>query len=263
MKKYIFISLFILTSLCLSLVLCSNTASGSVSSNNNTASFSAKDKNVFTVDSYYEYLKFINSTELPDDFIYYNDICILGEFVDFICMSDIKNGDFSHYLYSVKDKSGVEITLYIKDADSYEEIEIEQISSVDPHNLRTVEATSPVMYECEGIKYTYVEGKLNSVKWQSDKWVYTVYINDPCLGEYPDDSSTIIGKLMNQQTALAAIETINEASAHKAKTANFIRNMIFCLVLVIIIPATAVFIIRKKKKKAAVATAPQQPEQTA
>ncbi len=260
MKKYIFISLYILTCLCISLVLCSNAASCNFPLNNDTASFSARDKNVFTVDSYYDYLKFINSTKLPDGFIYYNDICILGEFVDFICMSDTKSGDFSHYLYTVKDKEGFEITLYIEDADSYEAIEIEQISSVDPQDLRTVEQTTPVMYECEGIQYTYVEGKLNSVRWQSNECLYTVYVDNPCLGEYPDDSSTIVGKLLNQQTALDAVETIHEASANKIKTANFLRNMIFCLVLVIIFSAIVVFIIRKKRN--AIAATNPQTEQT-
>lgn len=250
MKKiFVLIALVIVMCLCILLISGNNRYFGdNTLSNNKNTDYSRMDKYVFTVDSYYDYLNFIHSSELPDDFVYYDDICVLGDFVDFICMSDARIGDFSHYLYTIKDEEKFEITLYIEDADSRETIEMEPISIADPQNMRTVVSTLPVMYEYEGIRYTYVEGKLNSVKWQNDEWAYSVYVDDPCLGEYPNNSSTIVGKLLNLDTALDTIVTIHEMSAHKVKTTNLIRAIILCIVLVIGIAIVLASVVRKKKR---------------
>ena len=59
---------------------------------------------LITIESYAEYLAYLATADLPATFVPYETISALGEFDHFVCLSDGRIGDYSHYMYTLVDE---------------------------------------------------------------------------------------------------------------------------------------------------------------
>ena len=157
------------------------------------------------ITSYEEYLTFIASTTLPRDFVYYEDICEVGEFFLFEGEQDL-----SSYRYVFADGVGYQSFRVTRGSlTTYETLSEEQIN---PNNMKRADHTGTQNgYYChEEILYTYINGGLAIISWQrpGENLYYEIFgdlsLYDNCIG------STAIGRLMNLDTAR---EMANQISA--------------------------------------------------
>jgi hypothetical protein len=161
------------------------------------------DRPNITIESYSEYKKFIRSANIPEDFIYYEDIEVLGEFESFVC--EIYNGKYSEF-YSLYDDNAGEFYLYVR-KESSEETEHTKnvITDVNSSNMRFLDEEISGTYEYENIKFVFLLGKLHSIRWKSGEWYYTISSIDD-LKE--DTSKANISKLFNLETAPDLIASV-------------------------------------------------------
>ena len=61
---------------------------------------------LFACYSWDEYIKFVSTTTLPDDFVLYEELRQIGNFQSLILLSYLYYGDFSSYLYGFEDEEG-------------------------------------------------------------------------------------------------------------------------------------------------------------
>jgi hypothetical protein len=161
------------------------------------------DRPNITIESYSEYKKFIRSANIPEDFIYYEDIEVLGEFESFVC--EIYSGKYSEY-YSLHDDNLGEFYLYIE-KEPFQETEHTKsvITDVDKFDMRFLDAETSGTYQYKNIRYVFLVGKLHSIKWKSGEWYYTISSIDD-LKE--DTSKANISKLFNLETAPDLIASV-------------------------------------------------------
>lgn len=163
---------------------------------------------LLTIVSYSDYASFLESTDLPDEFVDYDSISLLGEFDRFICLSDARYDDYSSYLYVLNDENYEGLGLYID-----HEIEPFENSNVDVNSedMRRIDASESGTYLLSGLEYTYVSGLLLSVSWQIDGVTYTLAGNS-MLYDYPLDIATQVGKLLNVDSANAVVDSLTSLS---------------------------------------------------
>ena len=156
------------------------------------------------ITSYEEYLTFIASTTLPRDFVYYEDICEVGEFFLFEGEQDL-----SSYRYVFADGVGYQSFRVTRGSlTTYETLSEEQIN---PNNMKRADHTGTQNgYYChEEILYTYINGGLAIISWQrpGENLYYEIFgdlsLYDNCIG------STAIGRLMNLDTAREMADQIS------------------------------------------------------
>lgn len=170
------------------------------------------ERPLLTLVSYDEYLKFINSSALPDHFVAYEAVSQFGTFDSFVCTSEASEGDYSEYTYFVVDESDVELALSIdlspeNETDSTANI----LTHVNAEDMRKLSGEESGAYTQSGIRYSYASGMLLSVSWQIDGIEYSIHTTDySLLADYPLDSSAQVAKLLNLQSAdevLSALST--------------------------------------------------------
>ena len=163
------------------------------------------------LESYEEYLNFLQSTELPDNFVKYEMLSQFGEFKTLICSLPPRGYDC--YKYFIVDKyTGIDLLVYI---DHEKELMLDSngekiISAVNGNDMRTVSETDGIsVFWQSGIEYAYKEGNLISVSWVSDEIRYTIF------GELQNckvDTSSALSKLFKLDTAAEAVASVKEPS---------------------------------------------------
>ena len=153
-----------------------------------------------------DYVAFLNSTELPSDFVSYDEIDAIGAFSCFIFLSDAYIKDYSEYMYVLIDSEGIEITLYV----DHEKNVWPPKGPVLPNgtNMRLLSNTDSGAYDFNGLVYEYLSGKLLSISWEIGDIYYTLYVDTPMLSDYPLTESTFVGRMLNSDTALQAVNTV-------------------------------------------------------
>ena len=121
-----------------------------------------------------EYVQFVASATLPDNFVYYADISELGAFVSFVC----EMGTINNYTYGIMDESGTELTLYIDPIKNDNQILAESTlnaSDINSSSMKTLKnENGGGAYSYNGILYKYRNGRLSSIVWQNDGFQYTL-----------------------------------------------------------------------------------------
>lgn len=152
------------------------------------------------------YEKFIVQTDLPEDFVRYDNIKALGEFKGIVFLCDTEDGDFSYYMYSLIDKNAGEFTLYVDKKPFYESEHTKNvITEVDKSDMRSLDTEISGTYQQDNLRYVFISGKLISIEWKSGDWYYTISSIDD-LKE--DTSKANISKLFNLETALDLIASV-------------------------------------------------------
>ena len=164
------------------------------------------ERPLLTIESIEVYQKFLNQSRLPENFVQYEKISQLGNFVNLVFLSDTSAGDFSSYMYSLVDDSDYEISLYVNsnttaDNESTNNIDI---SSINSNDMRQLSGASSGKYAQGELVYKYVSGKLLSIAWNSEGISYKL-CGSSMLSDYPSTSSTVVGQLLNSNNASAAL----------------------------------------------------------
>ena len=161
-----------------------------------------------------EYTEFLNSVELPDDFVSYDKIDAIGDFDVLIFLSPAYTNNYSSYMYRFVDSEGFAIILYVDHRDQVLSTE-SSVSNVNKTNMRLLPDTSKnvCVYVSNNMKYTYISGKLQSISWKTQNITYTLCASGTpgtkmMLSDYPLTTSTFVGKMLNTETAPQALNTV-------------------------------------------------------
>ncbi|MBE6655066.1 MAG: hypothetical protein E7608_06375 [Ruminococcaceae bacterium] len=156
---------------------------------------------LLTKENYSLYLSFLNSNNIPKDFITYDQISDIGIFSHFVCLSNADLGDYSHYVYFVKDNNDFNLSVYverIEDIISTENV----LMNENPLDYRNISTEEKGVIIANGVKYVYVKGQLFSIDIQYGNFKITL---DGNLMDYPTNGEdTFISRLLSPATAKAA-----------------------------------------------------------
>ena len=162
---------------------------------------------LITIESYDEYLVYLATADLPATFVPYETISALGEFDHFVCLSNGRIGDYSHYMYTLVDETGMELILYVEYHRNGPELTpLPIIDDIDPGNMRKTLSSQRGRYLYEGIEYKYISTGLLSITWEDQGHIFTLFADD--LGSYPDRTDTLAGKMMDLSQAKEALSAI-------------------------------------------------------
>lgn len=162
---------------------------------------------LITIESYDEYLVYLATADLPATFVPYETISALGEFDHFVCLSNGRIGDYSHYMYTLVDETGMELILYVEYHRNGPELTpLPIIDDIDPGNMRKTLSSQRGRYLYEGIEYKYISTGLLSITWEDQGHIFTLFADG--LGSYPDRTDTLAGKMMDLSQAKEALSAI-------------------------------------------------------
>lgn len=152
------------------------------------------------------YEKYISAHPQRDDFITYDMLKDYGSFCLFV--NSGRSDTCTEYSYDLIDSMGIETTIFIIPASRQLE-EYSVITSMEnPKDLRSCSSKKGV-YTANGISYYYSRGKLRRIAWQFDKqWILVDSTNNR-YAEYPITDETLVGRLLNTETAEAAVVEFN------------------------------------------------------
>jgi hypothetical protein len=166
---------------------------------------------LLTIESYSEYVSFLEYTDLPDQFVSYDMIAQFGAFDSFVCLTDARYGDYSSYMYNLVDVAAddADIVLYVdQDGSTIDTSQQTALKGVNTENMRCLSTEESGAFISNGIEYYYVNGLLLSIKWQVEDTLFTLS-GRGLLDGYPQEAvSTPIGNMMNIQSAESVIEAI-------------------------------------------------------
>ena len=164
---------------------------------------------LLTLESMDMYTEFLNSNEMPDDFVLYDEISDVGDFEILIFLCNAYSHDYSSYLYGLVDSEGFEISLYVEHNTDEFSLETDSIIQVNKTNMSLLTDTSDGDYIHDNIKYTYVSGELFSISWKTQNITYILCKGGyPMFSDYPPTTSTFVGKMLNLDTATQALNDI-------------------------------------------------------
>ena len=166
-----------------------------------------------TVSTYDEYLSFISSTKLPSEFVYFDFINQFGKFAGLVILSPSERGDYSSYLYSFEGGLG----LYVYHDRTIDD-EVAQstgfgltlTSDVNRKDMRTIKTEEKKMFLESSFLYSYIQGELISVKWQSDGILFVLSGSGNAFDKIPIDSENEASKLFKTETASEVVEKLSE-----------------------------------------------------
>ena len=154
---------------------------------------------------YEAYQEFLKENELPEDFVRYEDVWLLGEFQGLTILSNMMRGDYTCYMYKLTDKTGYTFYLYVKHLENSERefVEANSAVNVNTEDMRCLKSGDKGIFIQDGVEYDYVNGKLNSIQWQQTDILYTISSSNPyeLFSNYPENADTAIGYLMNASDA--------------------------------------------------------------
>ncbi len=174
--------------------------------------------------TYDEYLKFIEENSLEGVIVPYEDIKAIGEFRGLLFYHPAEEKDFSKYMYSLVDSSGTRLSLTIEDLKTAKRLTETVIGkkSVTTDNMRTIAPIEGIaIYTTEdGVEYTYRKTDLYTIAWHSDRLRYKLWPADPReISTYPLNTDTFVSRLLNTETAAAAITQLKDSLAVQKPTA--------------------------------------------
>ena len=174
-----------------------------------------------TIASYNEYLSFINSKNLPKNFVDFEKIAQFGEFKSIVFLSEARYGNYSSYMYNITDSIGENFVIYINH--KTDELSTEDTSSIitniNTNDMRTTVDSKSGTFAQSDLRYNYVQGKLLTVSWRVNDVNYTIMgntnNNSLSLSEYPANSNTMVGKLLSVKSAADVLAYVAQNNVAK------------------------------------------------
>ena len=154
-----------------------------------------------------EYTEFLNSADLPDDFVSHDKIDAIGDFEGVVFLHPAYLHDYSWYMYGLVDSTGYEFSLYVNHGDKVlpTESSVSNISKTDMRLLPDVNE-GVYYYVSDHLVYTFVAGSLSTISWKMQNITYTLFFHK--ISDYPLTDSTFVGKMLNTETAPQALNAV-------------------------------------------------------
>lgn len=157
-----------------------------------------------------EYNKFISKAELPEDFVYYEDIKELGTFDNLVILSEIREDGFSKYSYKLKDKNMSVFYLKINRQPPKTSNCTDLITAdVDASDMLTLDSEKSGKYKHENLEYQFLSGKLYYVFWESNDLYYMLVFESHFHKSFDPNSDSYITKIFNIDTANEVVQYIS------------------------------------------------------
>ena len=158
----------------------------------------------------FEYDEFVENTELPKNFVTYEDLQGFGDFD----MCVINFDDYSDYYYVIKDANGIYFVIYIKPGFRPEMSTRQQIFSLQGMTSMLQLAT-PVGETAEYVRgeLTYIyhmSGTLSGIRWIHNDIHFELYGFET---DYKTETETLFNKLtsISETEALAAFNELKQS----------------------------------------------------
>ena len=161
------------------------------------------------IESYKEYQMILESGNLPNNFVRYEQVSVFGDFGGVVFLSDTYEGQYNFYAYILMDESGFEYTLHIYLDNSLEgtvEDNPTHVVNINENDMRRLNNEESGHYDYNNLIYEYRSGLLESINWEIDG---VTYILTGSLSDYPNVTSTPLGKLIDLKNASTVIDSIS------------------------------------------------------
>ena len=170
-----------------------------------------------TRETYDEYLEFIESDRLINNFVHFETVSNLGNFIMFTTGGH-STSDYGEYWYIIKDANDFELFLKIEHstgAANEQESTSNVIFNVNTADLRRLDTSDSGIYEKDGICYKYFNGALHEISWEMSGIRCKLYsTSSNILADYPleHNAQTTVATLLNTQTAFDTLNDMFELS---------------------------------------------------
>ena len=180
----------------------------------------ATDVPTLNLQSIHEYRKFASENTLPDHFITYEQLACFGNFEHMVFLEGTNDPaklkykqydyTFSNSLLESRDEH-VSLTLYYHTDSKYAErkgdanVDPEKIiSSVPGGNMRSIPNGQSGVYITDGVEYRYVGGRLLSIEWSDDNYVYV--LGTSSVLDTVTDKNELVNKFLTHGKTAEALE---------------------------------------------------------
>ncbi len=127
----------------------------------------------FTNQTAYE--SFATGADLPENFVFYDQIAPLGSFASCMFLSDVSKKDYTSYMYTVVEESGRSLVIQIdQNGRTLNATDTISESNINPENMRSLRQNQSGTYTYHGIQYRYTSGDLVSIAWEKNGTVFTI-----------------------------------------------------------------------------------------
>lgn len=152
-----------------------------------------------SIDEYDLYIPHL--TSLYKDFISYDDLKNCGTMELF---SYSKNGE--GYYYNLRDANNFSYAFHIIYGPTIGDLDMDKLDvHRNPSDLRFNENLSGFFF-IGNIRYAYFEGKLYNILWKVDDRTFLIQTSSTQLHTYPLGCDTFMSRLLNAETAEAAVK---------------------------------------------------------
>ena len=208
------------------------------------------DYNDLHIGSYFKYLFFIGTTELPKHFVYFDAIDDIGEFYGF---TDFAHG--SYYRYWAVDENSYEIridVMYVLDYESENVV----VSEKYPSDMRQMDempdaADTRYTVVVNGVEYVYGSktGKLSLIRYYNDNILYQITVSNYPLEE---DDTTFVGRLLSDpENAHELFEDFSASGGGVYRWQFWIYSASAAAILVASVTTVTVLAVKRRRKKPA------------
>lgn len=155
-----------------------------------------------------DYEKYVAEDMKLESFVSYDMISEYGAFVSFVNYGMVQ--PCTNYVYYLKDAEGYEFGLHVNSIAELEKEDAEALQQVENKKDMRTNSTETGNYSANDIGYGYYEGKLKSIYWEHDgKRILLCSGRGASLADYPAGSDTLVGQLLNVETAKEAVLQVN------------------------------------------------------
>ena len=167
--------------------------------------------NIYSLEEYEAYLE---SVELPENFVRYEDLSAFGSFVDFICVEDPTSVWFT-YNYTIKDENGEKFFFTIR----RNRVETDKIATRNYltgdkllSDARFIDEEGACWVQWQGIEWYYRNEKLFYMYFYYDGLEISVTGDQNYLGDYEFTSTpTFMSRLLTKSEAPYALSELAAA----------------------------------------------------
>ena len=154
-----------------------------------------------------DYEKYVAEDMKLESFVSYDMISEYGAFVSFVNFGRVQ--PCTKYAYTLKDAAGFEFTFIVNSSGEPTEENAEVLQQVENEKDMRTNGTKTGVYCVNNINYVFYKGNLGRIDWEHKGTRIFVYPKRGYLDEYPAGSDTLIGQLLNVETAKEAVLQVN------------------------------------------------------
>ena len=158
-----------------------------------------------------DYQQYFSTLDVVPDIVLYEDISQFGEFVGYVDVFGYFAPSCKEYLYTLCDSRGYTLHLRVEHIENAtldaQNAKFEKGKIETSGDLRKLSDGRSAILELDGFQYRYLKWGLYEVSWYENGIRFSL-TGGGLLCNYPTESDTLVGKLLDSETARDAIKTI-------------------------------------------------------